>query len=515
MKKSRHIVLILLLSLVMLGVSSAASAGDKSLRFTDVPAQALTADGKARVIVGVTVAKYADLAASAAQFKVIAPGEAKTGRQAAAEAADAALAAAIAQGADAVLSSLPAKSYTVTRTYSAFPFVAISVEATALEALRADPRVTSIEIDAPIPVPVPVPSNGGAGSGKTKGGKTMDGTSQAAPPAAPSAKAANLNWGPPKVGADVAWARGYTGAGWYVAILDTGIRRTHEFFSGKTIVEACYSALGNCPGGATSAFGVGSAAHYASTYQSYDHGTHCAGIATGKKADGSVAGVAKNANLIAIQVFSITGATSLGSYPSDQLAALNYVYSLRNTYSIAAASMSLGGGSYTSPCDSASQKAGVDVLRSVNIATTIATGNNGYCGSIGSPACISTAIAVGASDSTDTETDFNNWDPALQTLFAPGAAVYSSVATSDTSYDSWDGTSMATPHVAGAWAILRQNRPNDSVTAILDRVVASGQAISTICDSPLGSRPRLYIPGALLGGSTGSQAGNVLLFLDE
>lgn len=498
----------------MLGVSSAASAGDKSIRFTGIPAQALTADGKARVIVGVTVAKYADLAASAAQFKVIAPGEAKTGRQAAAEAADAALATAIAQGADAVLSSLPAKSYTVTRTYSALPFVALSVDATALEALRADPRVTTIEIDAPVPAPVPVPSNGGAGSGKTKGDKTMDGTSQAAPPAAPSAKAANLNWGPPKVGADVAWARGYTGAGWYVAILDTGIRRTHEFFSGKTIVEACYSVLGNCPGGATSAFGVGSAAHYASTYQSYDHGTHCAGIAAGKKADGSVAGVAKNANLIAIQVFSISGATSLGSYPSDQLAALNYVYSLRNSYSIAAASMSLGSGSYSSPCDGDSRKAAIDLLRSVNIATTIATGNQGYCGSIGIPACISTSIAVGSSVSTDQESDFNNWHPTLQTIFAPGTGIYSSTGGSNTSYASWDGTSMATPHVAGAWALLRQNRPTDSVSTILSRVLAGGVVMTTGCGTG-DTKPRLYIPGALLGGSGGSQSSNMLLLLDE
>ncbi|NDY57620.1 S8 family serine peptidase [Desulfovibrio sulfodismutans] len=514
MKRQHHIALVLVLSLLLLGASGAASAGDKSLRFTDVPAQALSADGKARVIVGVTVAKYADLAASAAQFKVVAPGEAKTGRQAAADTADAALAAAIAQGTDGVLSSLPAQSYTVTRTYSAFPFVAISVTQKALEALQADPRVTSIEIDAPIPVPVPVPDNGGAGSGKTKGGNTKDDSSQAAPPAAPSAKAANLNWGPPKVGADVAWTQGYTGAGWYVAILDTGIRRTHEFFSGKTIVEACYSVANNCPGNTSSAFGTGSAAHYASTYQSYDHGTHCAGIATGKKADGSVAGVAKDSNLIAIQVFSITGATSLGSYPSDQLAALNYVYSLRNSYSIAAASMSLGSGEYSSACDSDSRKAAIDLLRSVNIATTIATGNDEYCGYIGIPACISTSIAVGSSTSDDLESYFNNWHATLQTLFAPGTGIYSSTGGSDTSYESWNGTSMATPHVAGAWAILRQNRPNDSVSTILSRVLAGGVTMTTGCGTGE-TKPRLYIPGALLGGSTGAQGTNTLLLLGE
>lgn len=508
MHKRRNIPAFLLAFLLCLVATLPAQAGGKNLEWSQIPAASLGADGKARVIVGVAVPDYEPLAAASARYKVVTPNEAKTGREGA-KSADAALEAAIARGADAVLTALPASSYTVHRTYSAFPFMAISVTTKALEALRADPRVTSIEIDAPIPAPVPVPDNG-----ETKDGKAKDGASPAAPTSALSGKTANLNWGPPKVGADVAWTRGYTGAGWYVAILDTGIRRTHEFFSGKTIVEACYSALANCPGGVTSAFGVGSAAHYASTYQSYDHGTHCAGIATGKKADGTVAGVAKDANLIAIQVFSITGATSVGSYPSDQLAALNYVYSLRNSYSIAAASMSLGGGSYASPCDSASQKAGVDVLRSVNIATTIATGNDGYCDSIGSPACISTAIAVGSSTSDDLESSFNNWHPTLQTLFAPGTGVYSSTAASDTSYDSWNGTSMATPHVAGAWAILRQNRPSDSVTAILDRVVAGGVTITTGCGTGH-TKPRLYIPSALLGGSTGSQGHNMLLLLGE
>jgi len=508
MHRPHTAILLPLAVLLCLFAALPALADGKSLEWNQVPAKALTSDGMARVIVGISVADYESLAAASSHYKVVTPGEVKTGREGAAS-ADAALEAAIARGADDVLTALPASGYTVNRTYSAFPFVAISVTQKALEALRADPRVTSIEVDAPIPAPVPVPADGGSKDGKTKGV-----ASPAAPTSALSGKTANLNWGPPKVGADVAWTRGYTGAGWYVAILDTGIRRTHEFFSGKTIVEACYSALANCPGGVTSAFGVGSAAHYASTYQSYDHGTHCAGIATGKKADGTVAGVAKDANLIAIQVFSITGATSVGSYPSDQLAGLNYVYSLRNAYSIAAASMSLGGGSYSSACDSASQKAGVDVLRAVNIATTIATGNNAYCDYIGSPACISTSIAVGSSTTDDLESSFNNWHPTLQTIFAPGTGVYSSTAASDTSYGSWNGTSMATPHVAGAWAILRQNRPSDSVSTILNRVLAGGVTMTTGCGTGV-TKPRLYIPGALLGGSTGSQANNLLLLLDE
>ncbi|MEF3696984.1 S8 family serine peptidase [Desulfolutivibrio sp.] len=488
MKRHVHIAIALWILFLTLVSATSVPAADKSLRFSGIPAQALTADGRARVIAGFAVEEYAALAETAAHYKVVTPDEAKTDRRAAFS-ADAALAAAITQSMSAVLSSLPAESCTVTRTYSALPFVALSVTSEGLEALRADPRVSSIEIDAPTPVPEPMP-------------------------AALSSKGSNLNWGPPKIGADVAWARGYTGAGWYVAVLDTGIRSTHEFFAGKNIIEACYSASGDCPGGASSAFGPGSAVHYPSTYDGYDHGTHCAGIATGSKADGTANGVAKDANLIAIQIFSKTGDTSISSWKSDQLAALNYVYSLRNTVSIAAASMSLGGGVHSGFCDSDFRKAGIDLLRSVNIATAIATGNEESCTFINDPACISSAIAVGSSTSEDVRSSFSNWHPTLQTIFAPGSGIYSSTGASDASYASWDGTSMATPHVAGAWAILRQNRPNDSVSTILARVLAAGATITVHCIST-DTNPRLYIPGALREKSAASPAPAALLLLGD
>ena len=469
----------------LFGVRAPALAAGKNLAWESLPAASLTDNGQARVIVGFAVADYDELAAASRSHKVVTPEETGLSRTAAL-AADAALAQTLRRGANAVLADLPTRAYTVHRTYSALPYAALSVTPEGLAALRDNPKVTSIEVDEPEPLPLPV-ADASAKNGEAAG-RAVDSPS------------ANLNWGPPKIGADTAWSRGYTGQGWYVAILDTGIRRTHEFFAGKTIVEACYSALANCPGGTTTAYGTGSAAHSSSSLAAYDHGTHCAGIAAGKKADGSVAGVAKDANLIAVQVFSIIDPTTspwVGSYPSDQLDALNYVYSLRNTYSIAAASMSLGGGSYSSACDTGeSRKTAIDQLRAVNIATTIATGNDYYCSSIGAPACISSAIAVGASTSADARSAFSNWHPTLQTIFAPGSSIYSSTGDSDTSYESWNGTSMATPHVAGAWALLRQNRPNDSVSTILTRLLAGSPSIASPCPSG-GSRPRIFIPAAL------------------
>ena len=468
----------------LIGVRSPALAAGKNLAWESLPAASLTDTGQARVIVGFAVADYDELAAASRSHKVVTPEEAGLSRTAAL-AADAALARVVRRGAEAMLADLPAAAYTVHRTYSALPYAALSVTPEGLAALRNNPKVTSIEVDEAMPLPLPVTGN------RTKSG---DAQPESAVVDQPSA---NLNYGPPKIGADTAWARGYTGQGWYVAILDTGIRRTHEFFAGKTIVEACFSAAANCPGGTTTAYGTGSAAHYSSSLAGWDHGTHCAGIAAGKKADGSVAGVAKDANLIAVQVFSIfTSSGDVRSYSSDQLAGLNYVYSQRNTYSIAAASMSLGGGSYSSACDGDSRKAAIDQLRAVNIPTTIATGNDYSCSGIGGPACISSSIAVGSTTSSDTESGFSNWYPGMVTIFAPGSAIYSSTGGSDTSYESWNGTSMATPHVAGAWALLRQNRPTDTVSAILTRLLAGSPSVSTTCPAG-GSRPRISIPAAL------------------
>jgi hypothetical protein len=273
--------------------------------------------------------------------------------------------------------------------------MALEVSAEALSVVASMPEVLAIEEDLLGPLPDPVKTPAPAGLDKPMLNNTV-----------------NI------IGASKAWNMGYTGAGWYVAVLDTGIRKTHEMFTGKTIVEACYALgqdgggpAGDCPNGQLSMIGNGAAVHYASTYDGYDHGTHVSGIAAGKSP--TLSGVAKNANIIAVKVFSMFDADTCGgsalcvmSYKSDQVAGLDYVYSIRGSYSIAAANMSLGGGQYSAACDSASQKAAIDNLRTVGIATAIATGNDGFCGYVSSPGCISTGVAVGASSDSDVEAQF-------------------------------------------------------------------------------------------------------------
>jgi subtilisin family serine protease len=174
-----------------------------------------------------------------------------------------------------------------------------------------------------------------------------------------------------------------------------------------------------------------------------------------------------------------TGTPCVLSYTSDQILGLQRVYSLRNTYNIASVNMSLGGGSYTENCDAdadyTAEKAAIDTLRSVGIATVIAAGNDGASDAISGPACISTAISVGATDKTDVVASYSN-SASILSLLAPGVSIYSSTLLGAYAYKS--GTSMATPHVSGAWAVLKSTRPTATVSEILNVLTATGKGIT-------------------------------------
>jgi subtilisin family serine protease len=265
---------------------------------------------------------------------------------------------------DVLLARLTAQQYSmeVVNRFEYIPFVAMKVDAATIRHLEESVDVASIEEDAL---------------------------------AAPTLAESTL-----LVGANAAWSSGFTGAGQTVAILDTGVDKFHPFLSGKVVSEACYSTTSAsqsissvCPGGVTSSTASGSAVP-PSNISAFNHGTHVAGIAAGRSTNFS--GVARDANIIAVQVFSrVDDAAMCGSnpvpcartYTSDLLKGLERVYALRASYNIAAANMSLGGGRFYSACDAenSSLKAAIDNLRSVNIATAISSGNDGYTDSIGFP----------------------------------------------------------------------------------------------------------------------------------
>lgn len=385
---------------------------------------------------------------------------------------------------NSILHQLNGKDYSVNHTYATLPCLALDVSPGALKRLNEIPDVRNIVLDKKTRLP-----------DYWKSGSQDK-----------NLKGPQLNQSADIIGAEVAWSIGFTGNGWYVAVLDTGILRGHEFFSGKNIVERCFSAGMDCPNGLSEMSGPGSAAHYDARYVGSDHGTHVAGIAAGNN-QVDLFGIAKDSNIIAVQVFSRFSGPDCApddycvmSWDSDQIKGLEFVYQQRTNYNIAAVNISLGGGEYSnqSNCDNDNNlyKNAIDNLRAVGIATLCASGNEISCSTIIAPACISSAVAVGATDDSDDEAYFSNWNYNLLDLFAPGMEIYSSTGESNVRYESWQGTSMATPHVTGAWALFKQFS-NSGVSDVLDALIDSGKLVTTRCGGSQ-KKPRIDIGLAIM-----------------
>lgn len=328
----------------------------------------------------------------------------------------------------------------------------------------------------------------------------------------------------PLVQADQAWALGFDGTGTVIAVLDTGVDSTHPFLAGKVVEEACFSggpgATSLCPSGADSQIGPGSGVPC--NVAGCDHGTHVAGIAAGNGAGAGqpFSGIAKGAQLMAVQVFSRFDSAAdcspsappcVLSFRSDQVAALEQVYMLRQQHNFASVNISIGGGVFSSPCDADPRKVGIDHLRSVGIATVIASGNDKSKNGISAPACISSAVSVGATSLGDAVSSFSNVGPYLS-LLAPGENINSSVPGGG--FGTLSGTSMAAPHVAGAWAILKQAHPEATVAKILTALQDTGKLVKDGRKGGKVTKPRIRIAEALregfiCGDSSRSDGGNI------
>lgn len=290
----------------------------------------------------------------------------------------------------------------------------------------------------------------------------------------------------PLVGATASAAAGTDGAGTTVVVMDTGVDSSHPLLAGKVVAEACFAGTGSCPNGQTTQIGPGSAAPCTYAPSGCRHGTHVAGIAAGRRtASIPFDGVAPAADIIAIQAFTrIDGdiCFALGqssdpctlTFPSDQIAAMELVGYLSYFYDIPAINMSFGGFLYDVPCDDSPLKPTIDWLRTLGVASVIASGNTSSSDSVSSPGCISTALTIGATTKADAIALFSNSN-AIVDIVAPGVAINSSIPGGGTAF--FNGTSMATPHVVGALALARQLYPNESLDQLEARLLSNGPQI--------------------------------------
>jgi subtilisin len=295
----------------------------------------------------------------------------------------------------------------------------------------------------------------------------------------------------PALGADGVqnvYGNASTGAGQAVAILDSGVDSGHPFLGGRVVSQACYSTDTSisdsvCPAGVDESTASNSGEPCINTLTNCDHGTHVAGIVGGNgaglapSASAPAAGVAPAASIISIKIFSkftdnqtcqAIGASApcLLAHTSDVVRGLERAYDLRNTYSIAAVNLSLGGGRYTTraQCE-LTNRAYVDVIQNLTgagIATVASSGNGallaggGFRTGLASPACLTQVVSVGATNGP-TPGPEQVWalsqTMGFLTLLAPGLNINSSVPGG--SFGVKSGTSQAAPHVAGAIAALR------------------------------------------------------------
>ncbi|MET9348305.1 S8 family peptidase [Streptomyces termitum] len=215
------------------------------------------------------------------------------------------------------------------------------------------------------------------------------------------------------------------GAGVTAYVIDTGVRIGHAELGGRAVNG--YDAV---EGDTVAQDGNG-------------HGTHVATTIAG-----STYGVAKAAKVVAVRVLDDNGSGTTAGV----VAGIDWVTAHHAAGTPAVANLSLGGGASTT-LDNAVKRSIAD-----GVTYAVAAGNSGVNAKNSSPARVAEALTVGATDKTDAKASWSNYG-AVVDLFAPGVSITAGWNTSDTATNTISGTSMATPHVAGAAAVYLAGHP--------------------------------------------------------
>jgi subtilisin family serine protease len=293
-------------------------------------------------------------------------------------------------------------------------------------ALNTDPLVRSVTAAAPISLIRPVVSS-------------------------PARLAGAVTWGLDRLGVPDLWDAGYTGKGILVGHLDTGVDGKHPALKGAVAEFAEFDLMGKKVDGAR-------------PHDSDEHGTHTAGTILGRKIGATAFGMAPGAKLASALV--IEG----GNVVARILGGMDWVVGLR----VKILSMSLGLRGYHEDFLPVT-----GILRERGVLPVFAVGNE-YAGTSRSPGNYVEALSVGACDENDHVADFSSSqrfaranNPIVPDLVAPGVGIISSVPGGK--FKQMDGTSMATPHVAGLAALLWQAKPAATPDEIEAAIFASCQ----------------------------------------